>query len=317
MADTFSGTLYNGSLNDYLYLVLGLESETARKGGYHLIPNIAKEEELDRLSTTENPFTDYTDDTPTLDETATTLDLRTLLPKKFMAWGSITPAAWLPIWKKYRSQGTLTQLRANPKFMMDVFKLVKNASLRQFDLLFWQGDTLAGAASPLRFYDGIIKQLTADSDGDIINVLPAGAITQLNVVDILVSFYKAIPAKFLDDPNFKIKMNTGDYTLLQLFNNDVKKSTVGVLDQMVMNLFLNKKIEHFNNLPASHIVGTHTSNSADSNLVAGVWADLNNEMSGMQLSVNEQLSKKTKYRFDGTGSANYRYGGDIVFYKPA
>lgn len=316
MADTFVSTNYNGELNDYLYKVMGLGNETALKGGYHLIPDIAMKEELDFEETTEDPFTDYTEDTPTTGETATTMKKREISPLKFTVWGKISPAAWLPIWRKYRSLGTLTQLSANPQFLADVFEVVKNASARQLDKLFWQGDTTAGAASPLRFFDGIIKKIEADSDSNINFVSPAGLIVKANVVSILEAFYDAIPNKYFDDPDFKIMMNTGDFKLLQFFNNDVKKTTTGVLDERISRLFLEKRIEHFNNLPASRIVGAKTSNAPSSNFVLGMYADLESEMMGMKIEKKE-LSNITRYRFDGMGDAQYRFGGDIVYYKPA
>ena len=315
MAITFGSTNYNGDLNDFLYKVMGLGAETAQKGGYHLIPDVAMKEELDYLETDEDPFTDYTDDTPTLNEQNTVMTKRELSPSKFTVWGSITPSVWLPIWRKYRSQGTLTQLSANPQFLADVFELVRNASARQLDKLFWQGDTTAGAGSPLRFFDGIIKKLTTDSDGNVIFVPAAGAITQANVVARLQDMYSATPDKYLEDPDFKIMMNTGDFKLLQFFNNDAKKTTVGVLEQNIQRLFLEQRIVNLTNLPASHMVGVKTSNAESSNLVLGMYASLESETMGMKIEKKE-LSNITRYRFDGMADAQYRYGGDIVFYKP-
>ncbi|MFA6185493.1 MAG: hypothetical protein WC720_05115 [Candidatus Shapirobacteria bacterium] len=316
MADTFVSTNYNGELNDYLYKVMGLGNETAQKGGYHLIPDVAMKEELDYLETTEDPFTDYVDDTPSTGATATTMKKRELSPLKFTVWGQITPSAWLPIWRKYRSIGTLTQLSANPQFLADVFELIKNASARQLDKLFWQGNTAAGASSPLRFFDGIIKKIEANSDTNVNFVTAAGTITQSNVVAILEAFYAAIPNKFFDDPDFTIMMNTGDFKLLQYFNNSVKSTTVGVLDESIKRLFLEKRIQHFNNLPASRIVGAKTSNAPSSNLVLGMYADLESEIMGLKVEKKE-LSNITRYRFDGMADTQYRFGGDIVYYKPA
>ena len=315
MAITVTSTNYNGELNEFLYKVMGLGAQTALKGGYHLIPGVNMKEQLDKLITTEDPFTDYTEDTPSTGENATTKTKRELSPLKFTVWGKIEPSVWLPVWRRYRSQGTLTQLTANPQFLADVFDLVKNSSARQLDKLFWQGDTAAGGSSPLRFFDGVIKKIEADSDSDVTFVTPAGTITQANVVDILQAVYTAMPDKFFDDPDFKIHMNTSDFKLLQFFNNDAKKTTVGVLTQDIQRLFLEKRIEHFTNLPASKIVAAKTSNAQDSNLVLGMYADLESEIMGMKIEKKE-LSNITRYRFDGMGDTQYRYGGDIVYYKP-
>ncbi len=315
MAITVTSTNYNGELNEFLYKVMGLGAQTAMKGGYHLIPGVNMKEQLDKLITTEDPFTDYTDDTPTLNENATAKTKRDLNPLKFTVWGSITPSVWLPVWRRYRAQGTLTQLMANPQFLADVFDLVKNSSARQLDKLFWRGDTAAGGGSPLRFFDGVIKKIEADSDSDVTFVTPAGTIVKANVVAILEAFYAAIPDKFFDDPDFKIHMNTGDFKTLQFFNNDAKKTTVGVLNETIQRLFLEKRIEHFTNLPASRIVGAKTLSGESSNLVLGMYASLEDEIMGMKIE-KKDLSNITRYRFDGMADAQYRYGGDIVYYQP-
>ena len=311
---TLGGTNYAGELNEFLYQVMGLGNETARKGGYHLIPDVNYKEELDRLDCTADPFTDYTDDTPSSNESTQTLNKRDLSPAKFTVWGSITPSAWLPIWRKYRAVGTLTQLSANPSFLADVFAVVGNAAALQLDKLFWQGDTTAGGGSPLRFFDGMLKLIEADSDTDVTFVTPAGTITQSNVVDILKAVYTAIPDKFLEDPDFKIMMNTGDFKLLQFANVDAKKTTTGVLDTLIQRLFLELRIEHFTNITASKIVATKAMKAEASNLVLGMYASLENEISGMKLE-KKHLSNITQFRFDGMAGCQYRYGGDIVYYK--
>lgn len=315
MAVTVTSTNFNGELNEFLYLVLGLGSQTAEKGGYHLITGINMKEQLDKLIITEDPMATYTDDTPSAGESAVAKTKRELSPLKATVWGSITPSVFLPVWRKYRSLGTLTQLSANPQFLADVFELTSNATKRQIDKLFWQGNTAAGGGSPLRFWDGMIKLIEADSDSDVTFVTPAGTIVKANVVAILEAFYSAIPDKFLENPNFRIMMNTGDWKLLQFFNNDAKKTTVGVLDTAIARTFLETRIDHFTNLTASRIVGTVVSNAPSSNFVQGMYASLEDEISGMKIEKKE-LSSITRYRFDMMGSVQYRYGGDIVYYKP-
>ncbi|MCP5077103.1 MAG: hypothetical protein GY951_03490 [Psychromonas sp.] len=111
-------------------------------------------------------------------------------------------------------------------------------------------------------------------------------------------------------------MNTGDFKLLQFSNNSVKKTTVGVLGENINRLFLEKRIEHFTNLPASRIVAAKTMNAEQSNLVLAMYASLESEMMGLKIEKKE-LSNITRYRFDGMADAQYRFGGDIVYYKPA
>ena len=314
MADTFVSTNYNGELNDFVYKVLGLAFQTAQKGGYHLLTGVNMKEEVDYLETSEDPMIAYTDDTPTAGATSTTLKKRELNPLKSTVWGTMTPSVWLPIWRKWRSVGTLTQLSANAEFLRDVFELVGNATARQIDKCFWQGDT-ASVTPALTRFDGLHKKIEADSDGNVIFITPAGAITQINVVAIIQSVYSAIPTKFFDDPDFRIMMNTGDFKLLQYFNNDAKKTTVGVLDESINRMFLEKRIEHFEHIKASHIVGAKTTMAESSNFILGMYASPEAEMGGIKVEKKE-ISNITQYRFDLMADTQYRYGGDIVYYKP-
>jgi hypothetical protein len=192
--------------------------------------------------------------------------------------------------------------------------LIQNSANRQLAKVMWQGDTAAGGASPLRFFDGYIKLIEADAS--VVNVTPAGVITQANVVDRLEDMYALIPEKFLDDPNYKIHMSTADFRLLQLFNNDVKKTTVGVLSQIVQDLFLNQKIVHFQSLPKDHLIGAHTSNTEDSNLVLGMYFSMEDEFGTMRVDWETTLSKVVGYRVDVMAGVQHRYGADILYYKP-
>lgn len=313
MADTFVSTNYNGDLNDFLYRVFGLGAETAEKGGFHLIPDVAYKEELDRLETTENPFTDYTDDTPSTGATATTLKKRELSPSKFTVWGQITPSAWLPIWRKYRAQGTLTELNANPQFLADVFALVRNAATRQLDLLFWQGDTTAGAASPLRFFDGIEKLIDADSDSDVNVVGNLGIISTANIYDVLAACHAKIPNVLRNDPDFKFKVNYNTWDIIQTAELDVKKTTVGILDNGDRMRYRGIEIQPFSSMSDNRIIGAKTSSAENSNFVMGMLAALDREISSMKIE-KKDLSNITRYRFDGMAAVNYRYGGHIVSY---
>jgi len=218
----------------------------------------------------------------------------------------------LAVWEKYRAQGTLTQLRENPSFMMEVIDLIKDATANQLEKLIWQGDT--GGAAALAFFDGLVKLI--DADTDVINVTPAGAIVKANVIDILEACYSAIPDKFIENPDYKLIMSTTDFRLLQLANLDAKKTSVGVLSQNVERLFLEQRIVHTTSMPASRIVGCIATETPESNLVMGVYYDLNQEISDMILDYTTNHSKIVGYRFDMMAAVNFRYGGDIIFYEP-
>ena len=311
MSVTLGSTNFNGTLDAFLYKVFGLGNDVAQKGAIHMINDIVKMKQLDNLSTQENPFEDYTDDEPTFGN-ASVKNKRDLTPQKMTISGTITTSDWLPVWEKYRAQGTLTQLRTNPAFLADVLDLVKNAANRQMALLIWQGDTTAGAASPLRFFDGFLKLIGLD--GSVVNVANQGIITQANVFDIIAEVYKAIPDKYMEDPDYKLHMSTTDWRLLQLANNDVNKTTNGILDKEIKRLFLEQRIEHFQSLPKNKIIGAHSANTADSNFVLGMYFDMDDEFSSINIDKRSNFSKKIGYRVDVMAGVQYRYGADLLFY---
>lgn len=324
--NSFVSTNYNGDLDQHLYEVMQEGADflgDAGGGGMEPTPaaaymktGIAKKSQLDRIKYTEDPFEDYVTTNPGFGS-GSSKEKRDIEPKKMTLSGTFQPDEWLADWEEYQPNGTLTDMVMNPRFQAIIMNLALNAGWTQLAKLFWQGDVTAGGASPLRFFDGIITRLIADSDTDVSFVTPAGVITQANVVDRLVDMYNAIPNKFLKDPNYRINMSFDDFKLLQLFNNDAKKTTVGVLDENIRNLFLNKRIVPYLGLPKDHLVGARNTGMQDSNFVFGTYFSLDSEFTGIQIAKTENLGKVWGYRVDFMADTQYRAGEDVVLYKPA
>jgi hypothetical protein len=315
---TKTSTNYAGSLDAFLYGVMqaGADFLSSDVAAAYQKTGVRYKEQLDRIAYTANPFEDYTTGNPTFASGANKKK-RDIEPKKMTLSGTFQPDEWLNDWDQYAPNGNLTQLMMNPQFLRRVMELALNASWTQLATLFWQGDTTAGGSSPLRFFDGIITKVIADSDTDVTFVTPAGVITQANIVDRLVDMYNATPDKFLKDPNYKYHVSMRDWKYLNLYNNDVKKTTVGVLDEVVSNLFLEQKVVPSLGFPNDHILATHTTLEADSNLVFANYFSLDNEFQGIQVAKTANLGKIHGYRVDFMADAQYRAGADIVLYKPA
>jgi len=314
---TKTSTNYAGSVDAFLYAVLqdGADFLTPRVAAAHQKTGIRFKEQLDRISYTANPYETYTTGAPAFASGANKKK-RDIEPEKMTLSGTFEPDEWLNDWEQYAPNGNLTNLMMNPKFLQRVMELALNAGWTQLANLFWVGDKAAGGGSPLRFFDGVITKAIADSDADVTFVTPVGVITQANVVDRLVDMYNATPDRFLEDPNFKYHISFTDWKLLNLFNNDVKKSTVGVLDETVSSLFLQKRIVPSLGFPKDHILGTHTSLTPDSNLVFANYFSLDSEFQGIQVDRTVNLGKVFGYRVDYMADAQYRAGADIVLYKP-
>ena len=312
MAVVVNATNFNGTLNDYLYLVKTVGLDTVKKGLIHILAGVSSKTQLDYMKSDANPIETYTDGAPTFPGVVTKYK-KDLTPVKMTVSGTIVPTAWLSVWEKYRSQGTLTQLRENPVFMREVMDLIFDSTAEQLDKLIWQGDT--GGAAALAFFDGLIKLINADADKIV--VTPAGNITTANVVDILEAVYEKIPDKFYENPDNKIIMSTTDFRKLQSANLSAKKTTTGVLSQGIENMFLNHRILHTANLTANYIIAANASVLPQSNLVMGVYYNLIAEAGDVILDYTTNHSKTVGYRFDFMAAVQIRYGGDIVFYKPA
>lgn len=322
MAGTITpgSTNYDGTLDAFLYSVIqdGADFLSPEVAAAYQKTGVRKNEQLDRIVYSANPFEDYTTGNPTFASGADK-DMREIAPKKMTLSGTFQPDEWLAEWDAYAPNGNLTQLMMNPQFLQRVMTLALNSAWTQMADLFWVGDySLYGAGtSPLRFFDGIITKVIADSDTDVTFVTPAGVITQANIVDRLVDMYNATPDKFLKDPNFKYNVSMRDWKYLNLFNNDVKKTTTGVLDQVVSDLFLSKRIVPSLGFPTDYILGTHSSLGVDSNLVFANYFSLDAEFQGLQVAKTANLGKIYGYRVDFMADAQYRAGTDIILYTPS
>ena len=323
--NSFVSTNFNGNLDEFLYQVMQDGADfMGDAGGNGIDPTPAAafmktgtrdKTQLDRVKYTEDPFENYVTTAPTF-ASGSSKEKRDVEPKKMTLSGTFQPDEWLADWDPYAPTGTLTALLMNPQYQAKIMELALNAAWTQLAKLFWQGDVGAGGGSPLRFFDGIITRLIADSDTDVTFITPAGVITQANVVDRLVDMYNATPNKFLKDPNYKIHTSFEDFKLLQLFNNDSKKTAVGVLDEQVRSLFLNKRIVPYLGLPKDHLVGARNTGAVDSNFVFDTYFSMTDEFTGMQIDKVENLGKVWGYRVDFMADSQYRSGEDVTLYKP-
>lgn len=314
MAITLTNTNYNGDYLDVIYNVLQIGNETVQKGSVNVQVGIAKKRELPRASQTEDPLGAYTDGAPSSESVTTSYDRRELDPKEMTLYETFIPREWLDIWEPWQPDGDFSNLEMDSTLFGKFMELYQNGIGTQLSKLFWQGDTTLGTSDPLGHFDGIITRAIADAN--VIDVTPAGAITQANVVDRIQEVWAAIPDKFLEDMDFIIHMNTTDFKLLQQYNNDAKKTTVGVLDEDIKNLFLNKRIRHYQGLPKNYIVGAKaTTDEMSSNLFMGIYSDVTSD--NPRIKRIAENSNTWFIRIDTKADANYRVSEEIVLYSPS
>jgi hypothetical protein len=293
---TLGNTNYNGDVLEELYRVLSTGFSTRDKGLMRLETGIDSKRALPTITGADDPIGAYDAGAPSTETATVTYAERDLTVSQMMVYLEFIPRDWHTIWPMFRSVGDFTNLALNPEILRATLDILGDRVGKQMDKLVWQGDTASGTPALTRF-DGLLKYAT--NDATVIDVPNIGVITKANVVDVIEDVWEAIPNKFFDDPEFKIIMNTGDFKLLQQFNNDAKKTTVGVLDEVIDRLFLEKRIEHVEGLPASTVYATKATTGTMSNTFLGVWVDPlveNNAARIMRVSTTYTSNKKiTKY----------------------
>jgi hypothetical protein len=305
---------YNGDFLSFLYQVFFVGNQVIEKGTARVLTGIAQKRALPKLSQTEDPLGDYTSGVPTSETVTTTYAERELEPEKMTLYEEFLPEDFQDVWEKWQPVGDFTNLMHNAEFMADVIELYMNNGGTQLSKLFWQGDTTLGAGNALNKFNGIITRAIADPN--VIDVTPAGNITQTNVIDILSAVWQATPDKFMDDPNYKIHMNTTNFKMLQLANVDAKKTTTGVLTTDVERLFLEKRIEHYSGFPANYMLGARSMADNDSsNLFFGFYVQYDNE--NPRINYKDNAGRLMFVRVDLKADANYREASELVLYQPA
>ena len=313
MAITIANTNYNGDVSKLLYSVIGVGNELAAENCVYVETGVATTKALPRFSRTGRSIGAHVATPVTADATGSTVYSENILTVgKTMHYEEYSPEDFADIWPEWQSVGDATNLRMNPTFWAAYMELHGEGIGEDVSRFFWQGDTLSGDAS-LNFADGIIKLATADAS--IIDVVNVGVITKANVVSIVEAVWSAIPSYLRKREHFCIHMSQNDFDLLQLANNDAKKTTVGVLSEVVENLFLQNHIKSFIGMPKDVIIAAQGFNSPKSNLVLGVWVDPINEVPKVDYIAPNSDDMFIKINFKL--GAQYRAGEEIVMYKGA
>jgi hypothetical protein len=307
---TITNTNYNGDVVRDIYRVFGTGFEVVEKNSARVEVGVKTTRSLPAIRTADDPVGAY-ETTPTGETADTDYNERTLTMTKAMLYEEIDPVVWHDIWEPFASQGmTFTNLALNPEIASAVFELYENAVGRQFSKLFWQGNTGSGD-----LIDGIITLATADAS--VIDVTPAGVITESNVIDIVSAVWDAIPDQFFEDPDYSIHMNTSDYKLLQRANQTAADSTSGYLSNSIKDMFLSHRIKHYAGLPKNYIVAGKGTTGMESNFVFGFYATPDEELGAPIIDKISNNSRDMFVRVDWKIGVQYREGSEIVLYSPA
>lgn len=307
---TQSATNFNGRVAADIYMVMNLGWDLVANGLIRVESNVRSTLELKKMKGSGNPLATPVDDPSSANATGTTtFSGRTLTVAESMILEDFNPDDFFAEWPEFASVGDLTNLRLQPDFLSKFLEIVQNDMGDQLADLFWQGDIASGTPALARM-NGILK--LAIADGDVVDVAGAANLTTGNIIEKLGDVWQAIPDKMLKNPDVKIGISYTDYKKLQIANNTIKQTTVGVLDQTIKDMFLTNKIIPINGLPEHVIVSTIMTNDLRSNLVFGYWVDPEKE--NPIIAKFNNLGRDWGVRIDVSIGAQYREGTEFVLY---
>ena len=314
MALTLANSNYNGDHLNVIYKVFDTGNEVAEQALAVIETGIKKKRSLPKLSSTDNPFGDYSADAPSADTTTITYAERALDPSPMQMFLKFLPEDFDDVWPDWQPGGDFTNATLNAELLSAILEINENAMGRQIAQLFYQGDTTLAAAAPMNKFNGLVTRAIADAN--VPKITPAGVITVNNVVAIVKDFWTNIPDYFINNPDYVMQMNMTDYRLLQLANIALKEAFEGVLDLAELNMFITTKIVPLVSMPKNYILGAVANvNRMDSNQFMGVDQDEKTEVPRI-----EKMANGSKYyfiRIDVKADANYREASELLLYKPA
>jgi len=302
---------YNGEVADAILSAIKLGNEAVEKGSVYVEPTIAYKLSIPIFSAADDVLTDAVAD-PTSFSEAFTWSEKTITPLDAMFLDKVNPRHFEHVWRPYQPVGPLVDKVDNPKIKAAIIEQAALTVGKQLGKLMWQGDTTAGASSPLRFFDGYIKLMLADAD--VIDVTTQGAITAANVISVLEAVEAAIPSTIWEDPSVVFHMNTGDYRLyLQAARAlDFKGPNIG---EAALERFAGRQIRYYTGMPAGTMCVAKATAGRDSNL----WAAVNAESDADNVKFERYRPESENYivKMLLKMGVNFGIGSEIVLYRPS
>ncbi len=301
----FSGTNVTNILS-----LLTLGAESIQKGLLHTIPNKYDKIYMPRLNTAADQLQDRV---PTPSTSADAVyDERVIDPKDMMFYLTWNPATFESVWSDFWPRNPMVDQITDPKIAAAVVRTVRGSINTQLDKLIWQGDE-AAAGTPLRFFDGFLKTMIADSD--VIKVTtPAAPITAATIKEILDAMITAMPPAVRVNKRPKFIMSHDAFDAFEQYTTE--------LDFKGNQVYVGTTLAYrgYQIVPVGGLQGTDNivfavaDLSVESNLFAGTWmvSDPNNFKIARLQANSEEWFLKALFRY----GVNYGHGEEIVIYNP-
>jgi len=251
--------------------------------------------------------------------------------KKFSIIHDFTAHDFFTTFPEFRSEGTFTDLRNKPAIMARLIAMLQDRIREQLGILYWQGDTTAGAASPLRFMDGLVK--ISGADGSAVEVSTTETdITTANVFTLLKAVIDAIPAEFrrgLDNrpDGFTIFVSKETFGIMEAANTELVKDELGYLNLPNQEgaTYYGVKIVALHGVPDDYIFATYTGRPVrnddgsvriatnESNLKFAYYRDVNSELGAAKLNPVTPNSSMWQFVINAKFGGNYAYSPHFLW----
>jgi hypothetical protein len=208
------------------------------------------------------------------------------------------------------STGRLTEAQLAPITRTAIDELAAGDIADGLENLIWNGDTASGSAWLSRF-DGLVKLLNADSDGDLNNVTFAGALTASNILTEMEAMVNGCPSAVLENLSIKFVVSHKDkYKIFEAYRDATITKGINLMDAGVPT-FAGIPIVSCG-IPENKMLLGVFNNGKDGQLQAGTWMDSDRGITVDRLQNNSELFFiKALMKF----GINYVRGSEIVYGK--
>jgi len=269
MALVLNDTTYAGEAASGFVVKALTGADTVKGGHIYMKDNVVKKFTIPSLKVS-NLIQDRTA-TPTSQGTMT-VDGRALTPADFMLYHEFNPRDFEDHWIAAQMNDGLIDRRlpvsAESQIIQEHLKFVASF----FDTIIWQGDT--ALSSNLKYFDGLIKKLTASSD--TIDVTSPFTISEDNVIDALEDCHQLIPKALLFDPGMKYHVSYATAEFYRRAQQDQTYKGVDITSGGVMT-YNGKRIVPLAGCPDNTIVLAKSGPSMDSQLWMGLDSTMTSE----------------------------------------
>jgi len=297
-------TTFVGQPPEKLYgdLVFGAESIT--KGIIEVIEDKRHKVPLNRFITSSGNVV-APQDVPSTSVNASTHSEVLITTGELELFDLFAPSDFNDAWRFLNSAGPSADVEFAPAILEAIMPNYINSFNTDLETIIWQGDT--GGAEPVKRFAGYL--VTADADGTVNDLTPAGAITAANIIAILNGMVNTLPAVVKGKTQPFIVLNHTDFWLYSeaLSALDVKGTDY---NQSGFTTFRGFRLVPVSGIPAGRIMFTHSGN-----LKMATWME--QDYNFVNIGRFAPAARDWFIKLTAECGVNYLFGKEMALYVTA